>query len=33
MAGKLAKKKDKNAYIFVGLGLGFIAIVATLAIY
>ena len=33
MAGKLAKKKDKNAYILVGLGLGFIAIIATLAIY
>ena len=33
MAGKLAKKKDKNAYLFAGLGVGVIAIIATVSIY
>jgi hypothetical protein len=33
MAGKLAKKKDKNAYLFVGLGVGVITIIAAVSIY
>lgn len=33
MTGKLAKKKDRNAYLFVGLGVGVLAIIATVSIY
>lgn len=33
MTGKLAKKKDKNAYLLVGIGVAAIALVATFSIY
>lgn len=33
MAGKLAKKKDKDAYLFVGIGVAVISIIAAIAIY